>query len=446
MKKILIANRGEIALRINRACKELGISTVAVFSEADRDSLHVRFADEAVCIGPPESRESYLNIPRIIAVAEVTNADGIHPGYGFLAENAQFAEICESSGFFFIGPPAKVIRKMGDKVYARELMKRVGIPVLEGSEGALEDLESGREICEEIGYPVMLKAAAGGGGKGMRIARNLKEFEIGYRLAQAEAQAAFGDGRLYVEKYIENPRHIEFQILADSNGNVLHLFERECSIQRRHQKLVEESPSCVLSPDLREEMGEMAVRGAKEAGYVGAGTIEFLLDSERKFYFMEMNARIQVEHPVTEWVTGVDLIKAQIMIASGEKLPFKQNQLDLKGHAMEFRINAEDPHRDFTPSPGKVTSLHIPGGLGLRVDTHLYTGYIIPPFYDSLIAKVIAHGKDRMETLNRLERAVEEFICEGVKTTIPFFKRLLQDESFRRGEIHTGFIDGWKGE
>jgi acetyl-CoA carboxylase biotin carboxylase subunit len=443
VKKILIANRGEIALRIVRACKELGIQTVAVFSEADRDSLHVRFADEAICIGPSDSRKSYLNIPRIIAAAEVANADGIHPGYGFLAENPHFAEVCESSGFVFVGPPAGVIRKVGDKIEARNVMREAGIPILMGSDGSLADIERGRSLCEEIGFPVILKAAGGGGGKGMRIARNDSEFEMEFRLAQAEAQAAFGDGRLYLEKYIEKPRHIEFQLLADSKGSVIHLFERECSIQRRHQKLVEESPAPVLTPELRKEMGDKAVQGARSVGYVGAGTMEFLLDVDKNYYFLEVNARIQVEHPVTEWVTGVDLIQEQIHVAQGEELSIRQKDVRVKGHAMEFRITAEDPDRDFTPNPGKVTSLHLPGGLGIRVDTHLYAGYTISPYYDSMIAKVIAHGKDRTETLHRMDRAMEEFICEGVKTSVPFYRKLLKNENFRRGNIHTHFLDDW---
>jgi acetyl-CoA carboxylase biotin carboxylase subunit len=441
-KKILIANRGEIALRIIRTCKELGIKTVAVYSEADRYSLHVRFADEAVCIGPGPSKESYLNIPRIIAAAEITNAEAIHPGYGFLAENAMFAEICESSGIKFIGPTPDAIEAMGDKALAKETMRKAGVPVIPGSDGVVETLEQAREIANEIGYPIMLKAAAGGGGKGMRMVRNDEELENAWQTARAEAEAAFGNPAVYIEKFIEKPRHIEIQILADEHGNVIHLGERDCSIQRRHQKLIEESPSPIVTPELREAMGQAAVKGAKSVKYRNAGTIEFLVDKDGNFYFMEMNTRIQVEHPVTEMVYGIDIVREQIRIASGEKLGIKQKQIKPNGHAIECRINAEDPFNGFRPSPGKITALHFPGGFGVRVDSHIYQEYVVPPYYDSMIAKLIVHAKNRDEAIARMLRALDEFVIEGIHTTIPFHIKILNSPQFRSGvDYDTKYID-----
>ena len=441
-KKILIANRGEIALRIIRTCKELGIKTVAVYSEADRYSLHVRFADEAVCIGPGPSKDSYLNIPRIIAAAEITNAEAIHPGYGFLAENAMFAEICESSGIKFIGPTPDAIEAMGDKALAKETMRKAGVPVIPGSDGVVETLEEAREIANEIGYPIMLKAAAGGGGKGMRMVNDESELENAWQTARAEAEAAFGNPAVYIEKFIERPRHIEIQILADEYGNVIHLGERDCSIQRRHQKLVEESPSPIVTPGLREAMGQAAVKGAKSVKYRNAGTIEFLVDKNGNFYFMEMNTRIQVEHPVTEMVYGIDIVREEIRIAAGEKLNIKQRQLKPNGHAIECRINAEDSYNGFRPSPGKITGLHFPGGFGIRVDSHIYQDYVVPPYYDSLIAKLIAHGRTRDEAIARMLRALEEFVIEGIHTTIPFHIKLLNSPEFRSGvDYDTKFVD-----
>jgi acetyl-CoA carboxylase biotin carboxylase subunit len=441
-KKILIANRGEIALRIIRTCKEMGIKTVAVYSEADRYSLHVRFADEAVCIGPGPSKESYLNIPRIIAAAEITNAEAIHPGYGFLAENAMFAEICESSGIKFIGPTPDAIEAMGDKALAKETMRKAGVPVIPGSDGVVETLEQAREIANEIGYPIMLKAAAGGGGKGMRMVKNDEELENAWQTARAEAEAAFGNPAVYIEKFIEKPRHIEIQILADEHGNVIHLGERDCSIQRRHQKLIEESPSPIVTPELREAMGQAAVKGAKSVKYRNAGTIEFLVDKDGNFYFMEMNTRIQVEHPVTEMVYGIDIVREQIKIASGEKLGIKQKQIKPNGHAIECRINAEDPFNGFRPSPGKITALHFPGGLGVRVDSHIYQEYVVPPYYDSMIAKLIVHAKNRDEAIARMLRALDEFVIEGIHTTIPFHIKILNSPQFRSGvDYDTKYID-----
>jgi acetyl-CoA carboxylase biotin carboxylase subunit len=441
-KKILIANRGEIALRIIRTCKELGIKTVAVYSEADRYSLHVKFADEAVCIGPGPSKESYLNIPRIIAAAEITNAEAIHPGYGFLAENAMFAEICESSGIKFIGPTPDAIEAMGDKALAKETMRKAGVPVIPGSDGVVETLEQAQEIANEIGYPIMLKAAAGGGGKGMRMVRNDEELENAWQTARAEAEAAFGNPAVYIEKFIEKPRHIEIQILADEHGNVIHLGERDCSIQRRHQKLIEESPSPIVTPELREAMGQAAVKGAKSVKYRNAGTIEFLVDKDGNFYFMEMNTRIQVEHPVTEMVYGIDIVREQIRIASGEKLGIKQKQIKPNGHAIECRINAEDPFNGFRPSPGKITALHFPGGFGVRVDSHIYQEYVVPSYYDSMIAKLIVHAKNRDEAIARMLRALDEFVIEGVHTTIPFHIKILNSPQFRSGvDYDTKYID-----
>ena len=437
--KILIANRGEIALRIIRTCRELGIKTVAVYSEADRYALHVRFADEAVCIGPPSSRESYLNIPRIIAAAEITNADAIHPGYGFLAENASFAEICTSSGLKFIGPQPDSIQAMGDKAYAKETMRKAGVPVIPGSDGVVSDVAKAREIAEEVGYPVMIKAAAGGGGKGMRIVRDSEEFERAFQMARAEAESAFGNPEVYIEKFVEQPRHVEVQILGDQYGNVIHLGERDCTIQRRHQKLIEESPSPIVDEELREQMGLAAVKAAKTVHYEGAGTVEFLVDKQRNFYFMEMNTRIQVEHPVTEQVTGIDLIRAQIEIASGQRIPRKK--IRPHGSAIECRINAEDPYHGFRPSPGRITSFHIPGGFGVRVDTAAYAGYEIPPYYDSLVAKLIVWAETREQAINKMVVALDEFIIEGIHTTIPFHQRVFQDANFRSGQYDTSFIE-----
>ncbi|MEX0907568.1 MAG: acetyl-CoA carboxylase biotin carboxylase subunit [Gemmatimonadota bacterium] len=439
-RKILVANRGEIALRIIRACREMGIRTVAVYSEADRESLHVRFADEEVCIGPPAARDSYLNIPRIIAAAEITGADAIHPGYGFLAENAEFAEICDRSNIVFIGPSAEHIRLMGDKAMARKTMMGVGVPTVPGSAGAVEDAASALEIAAEIGYPVLIKAAAGGGGKGMRVAQDADTFAAQLQMAQNEARAAFGDGSVYMEKYLARPRHIEIQVLGDHLGNIVHLGERECSLQRRHQKLLEESPSVALTPELRERMGEAATRGAKAIGYFSAGTVEFLLDEDGSFYFMEMNTRIQVEHPVTELVTGVDLMKEQIRIAAGEPLSMDGSP-ELRGHCIECRINAEDPARNFAPSPGQITSFHQPGGPGVRVDTHAYAGYVVPPYYDSLIGKLIVHGNTREEALARTRLALESFVIEGVHTTIPFLMELLNDEDVIAGRMDTKLVE-----
>ncbi|MDZ7373372.1 MAG: acetyl-CoA carboxylase biotin carboxylase subunit [candidate division KSB1 bacterium] len=440
IRKVLIANRGEIALRVIRACKELGIQTVAVYSEADAESLPVRFADEAVCIGPGPSHQSYMNIPRLIAAAEVTNADAIHPGYGFLAESARFAEICENCGIIFIGPTPESIAKMGDKAEAKKTMREAGVPVIPGSEGTLRDVKEALAVAEEIGYPVILKAAAGGGGRGMRVVRDPKELPQAFLTASAEAQAAFGQPDLYLERYFERPRHVEVQILGDGLGRVITLGERECSIQRKHQKLVEEAPSPAVTPELRARMEEAARKGAEAVRYRSAGTIEFLLDQEGNFYFMEMNTRIQVEHPVTEMVTGLDLIKEQILIAGGGGLDHVKWDHVIRGHAIECRINAEDPERGFRPSPGRIESLHLPGGPGIRIDSHIYAQYVIPPFYDSLIAKIIAYGRDRDEAVRRMQRALDEFIIEGVKTTIPLHQRILASPDFQAGRLDTGFL------
>ncbi|MCS7082158.1 MAG: acetyl-CoA carboxylase biotin carboxylase subunit [Bacteroidetes bacterium] len=440
-RKILIANRGEIALRIIRTCKEMGIRTVAVYSTADRDSLHVKFADEAVCIGPGPSKESYLKIPRLIAAAEVTNADAIHPGYGFLAENAQFAAICAEHGIKFIGPSPEAIRRMGDKAEAKRTMRSAGVPTIPGSEGTIEDPLDAFRIAQEIGFPVIIKAAAGGGGRGMRVVWEREDFIPQFNLARAEAEAAFGDPSVYLEKYLESPRHIEVQVLGDQYGTVIHLGERDCSIQRRHQKLVEEAPSPIMTPELRARMGEAAVRGAAAVGYEGAGTIEFLVDKDGRFYFMEMNTRIQVEHPVTEEVTDRDIVREQILIAMGERI--SPDIPELRGHAIECRINAEDPFNGFRPSPGRISAFHMPGGHGVRVDTHAYAGYVIPPYYDSMIAKLIVRGKTRQEAIAKMERALEEFIIEGVHTTIPFHRRLMQDTRFRAGDFTTKFLESF---
>ena len=438
-KKILIANRGEIALRVVRACRELGIKTVAVYSTADRDSLHVRFADEAVCIGPPPGRDSYLNIPRILAAAEVTAADAIHPGYGFLSENANFAEICTTSGLTFIGPPASAIASMGDKAFAKETMRKAGVPVIPGSDGVVTDLKNAKSIAAEVGYPVIIKATAGGGGRGMRIVRKPSEFEKAFRTASHEAETAFGNAAVYIEKFVEEPRHVEIQIMGDTFGTVVHYGERDCSIQRRHQKLLEESPSPALTPEMRQAMGDASVQGARSVGYVGAGTIEFLVDKYHNYFFMEMNTRIQVEHPVTEEVYGIDLVKEQIQVLAGKRL--KKLVLKPQFHAIECRINAEDPQYDFRPSPGKIQTLHFPSGFGVRVDTHAYDGYVIPPYYDSLIAKIIVKSATRQEAIRKMRGALDEFVIEGPKTTIPFHKKLMADETFQSGQFDTKFIE-----
>lgn len=437
--KILIANRGEIALRVIRSCKEMGIKTVAVYSEADRDSLHVTFADEAVCIGPPFGRDSYLKIPSIISAAQVTGADAIHPGYGFLAENANFSEICHESNIKFIGPSPEMITAMGDKAFAKDTMQKNHVPVIPGSDGVVENVEQAIEIAKEIGFPVIIKASAGGGGKGMRIVWEESEFQKAFQTARTEAEAAFANGAVYIEKFIENPRHIEIQIMGDQHGNVYHYGERDCSIQRRHQKLIEESPSPAVDEELRIKMGEAAVRGAHSVNYEGAGTIEFLLDKHKNFYFMEMNTRIQVEHPVTELVYDIDLVRQQILVAAGEKIEDRPKKPH--GHAIEFRINAEDPENNFRPSPGKITSLHFPGGFGIRLDSHIYQSYTIPPYYDSLIAKLIVWGTDRERAIMRGKRALSEFIIEGIKTTIPFHLKVLEDPRFMSGNFDTSFLE-----
>ncbi len=439
-KKILIANRGEIALRIIRACKEMGIKTVAVHSTADANSLHVRFADESVCIGPPKSADSYLNVPSIISAAEITDAEAIHPGYGFLAENSSFAEVCNSTGIRFIGPSPESIKLMGDKARARETAQKAGVPVLPGSNGVVTEENSAIEIARELGFPVIVKAAAGGGGKGMRVVMDETDFANAFVMAQTEALAAFSNADVYIEKYILQPRHIEIQIMADEKGNTVYLGERECSIQRRHQKLIEEAPSVIVDEGLRKQMGEMAVAIAKTVKYRNAGTIEFLMDEDRKFYFMEMNTRIQVEHPVTEMVTGIDLVKEQIRVAAGLPLSFTQDDIKIKGHSIECRINAECPEK-FTPSPGTITAFNPPGGLGVRVDTAAYTQYVIPPYYDSMIAKLIVHAETRDDAIMRMQRALDEFIIEGVKTTIPMHKKILDDPDFQQGDISTKFME-----
>ena len=440
-KKILIANRGEIALRIIRTCKEMGIKTVAVYSTADKDSLHVKFADEAVCIGKPQSADSYLNVPHIMAAAEITNADAIHPGYGFLAENAKFAQICTDHNVKFIGPTPDMINKMGDKVTAKETMIAAGVPVVPGVDGLLQSVDHAKESAKIVGYPVMLKATAGGGGKGMRIVMKEDELEKAYDSAKQEAAAAFKNDGLYMEKFVEEPRHIEIQVAGDQYGNVCHLSERDCSIQRRHQKLVEESPSPFMTDELREAMGNAAIKAAQSINYEGVGTIEFLVDKHRNFYFMEMNTRIQVEHCVTEEVINYDLIKEQIKIAAGEKIVGTAYYPQM--HAIECRINAEDPYNDFRPSPGKITVLHTPGGHGVRVDSHVYAGYVIPPYYDSMISKLIAVAQTREEAINTMHRALSEYVIEGIKTTIPFHLQLMKDERFISGNFTTKFLEGF---
>ncbi len=441
-KKILIANRGEIALRIIRTCKEMGIKTVAVYSTADKESLHVRFADEAVCIGKPSSADSYLNVPSIMAAVEITNADAIHPGYGFLAENAKFAQICTDHGIKFIGPTPEMINSMGDKITAKETMIKAGVPVVPGAEGLLRDVEHAKQSANEIGYPIILKATAGGGGKGMRVVWEEKDIEKSFDNAKAEAAASFKNDGIYMEKFVEEPRHIEIQIAGDQFGNVCHLSERDCSIQRRHQKLIEESPSPFMTTELREKMGEAAIKAASSINYESVGTVEFLVDKHRNFYFMEMNTRIQVEHCVTEEVINYDLIKEQIKIAAGEKISGRNYFPQM--HAIECRINAEDPYNDFRPSPGRITVLHQPGGHGVRVDSHAYAGYVIPSYYDSMIGKLIAVAQTRSEAINTMSRALSEYIIEGVKTTIPFHQQLMQNENFRSGNFTTKFLEGFK--
>ncbi len=440
-KKILIANRGEIALRVICACKELGIRTVAIYSEADRNSLHVRFADEAICIGPPRASESYLNIPAVISAAEITNVDAIHPGYGLLSENANFAEVCETSHIKFIGPPPDITRMMGEKEKARQTMKKSGVPILPGSEGVINSVDEALEWSSSVGFPVIVKASAGGGGRGMRVIRNERELPGLFHAAQSEAAAAFGNGDLYMEKFIERPRHIEFQILADAYGNLVSLGERECSIQRRHQKLLEESPSMQVTPQMRKWVGESLCATLTKIGYINAGTVEFLMDEQGKLHFIEMNTRIQVEHPVTEMVTGIDLVKSQILIAAGERLDdVLQGDIEHRGHAIECRINAEHPET-FTPSAGKITAFHTPGGTGVRVDTAAYAEGVIPPYYDSLIAKLVAHGKDREAAMSRMARALEMFIVQGIHTTIPLHRLIMNDPEFRAGKFDTKYME-----
>ncbi|RME22131.1 MAG: acetyl-CoA carboxylase biotin carboxylase subunit [Candidatus Zixiibacteriota bacterium] len=439
--KVLIANRGEVALRIIRACRELGLKTVAVYSEADRDAAHVTFSDETICIGPGPAKQSYLDFNRIIAAAEVSNAGAIHPGYGFLAENADFAEVCESCGLTFIGPTPQQIREMGDKARAKELMKQAGVPVIPGSDGVVGSFEEAAEIADEIGYPVILKAVAGGGGKGMRICRDKAELERGFHIASAEAGGAFGNPDLYLEKVIVNPHHVEIQLLGDAHGNVVHFGERDCSIQRRHQKLIEETPSPIVDDSLRQRMGAAAINGARQVAYRGAGTIEFLVDAQGNFYFMEMNTRIQVEHPITEEAFEVDLVKEQIRVALGEKLAYRQEEIKPRWAAIECRINAEDVAHDFRPTPGRIESIHIPGGLGVRVDKAVYAGYTIPPFYDSMIAKLIVRARTRDEAVVRMRRALDEFIIEGVPTTIPFHREIFNHPDFIAGNYDTSFLE-----
>ncbi len=445
MEKILIANRGEISLRVIRAAKDLGLKTVAIFSEVDKDSLHVRFADESVCIGKASPEESYLNIPRIIAAAEITGSDAIHPGYGFLAENPSFAEACEDNNIIFVGPTSETIKAMGDKAEARKIMKKANVPVIPGSESVLTDIEEAIKTAERIKYPVIIKAAAGGGGRGMRIARNELELKTGFIMAKSEAQAAFGDSRLYLEKYLPDPRHIEIQILADSYGNIIHLGERECSIQRRHQKLLEEAPSSAVNETLRKKMGKAAIDGAKNLNYKSAGTVEFLLSENGGYYFMEMNTRIQVEHTITEEITGIDIVSEQIRIANGEPISITdQKKININGHAIEVRINAEDHTRGFIPKPGNINALHFPGGPGIRIDSHIYQGYNVPSNYDSLLLKLISYGKSREQSRKRLIRALDEFVIRGVPTTIPLYKELLTHPDFIKGNINTNFINNFE--
>ena len=441
VKKILIANRGEIALRIIRACRELGIETVAVYSKADELSLHTRFADEAICIGPNESSKSYLNIPSILAAAELTDSDAIHPGYGFLAESSKFASICKENNIKFIGSDAEIINMMGNKSFAKDTMKKVGVPVIPGSDGNVNTYEEAKFLCTSIGYPVIIKAVSGGGGKGMRLVNDESQLEKSFNMAKIEAEAAFSDSNVYIEKYLDKPRHIEIQILCDNFGNIIPLGERECSLQRRHQKILEESPSCIMTDSLRDKLYNSSIKACKAVNYVGAGTIEYLVDSEFNYYFMEMNTRIQVEHPVTELVLGIDLIKNQILSHNDIPLPDFMHNIKLRGHAIECRINAEDPYNSFMPSPGEITTFHMPGGNGIRVDTHIYSGYKVPPYYDSMIAKLIVSAPTRQEAISRMLGALNECVIEGIKTTIPFLKEILSNPDFIKGSIHTSFID-----
>ncbi len=440
-QKLLIANRGEIAVRIIRACREMGIKTVAVYSQADADALHTQLADESICIGKAEAKDSYLNMERILSATIASGADAIHPGFGFLSENSKFAALCEKCNIAFIGPSARTIEETGNKSEARNAMVRAGVPVIPGTKEPIFTAEAGRKFADEIGYPVMIKAALGGGGKGMRVVQNSTDFEKNFQNAQREAENGFGDNSMYIEKYIEHPKHIEFQILADNEGNTIHLGERDCSVQRRHQKMIEESPCIALDEDLREQMGAMAVRAAKAVGYRNAGTVEFLLDSHRQFYFMEINTRIQVEHGVTELVTGIDLVKEQIRIAAGEKLGLRQSDIHLTGHAMEVRINAENPEKNFAPCPGTIQELHIPGGNGVRIDTAVYPGYIIPPYYDSMIMKVMVYDKDRESALKKMRSTLGEVIIEGVTTNLDFQYEILKNKEFESGAVHTDFIE-----
>lgn len=441
MNKILIANRGEIAVRIIRACKEMNIKTVAVYSEADKDSLHTRLADEAICIGPANSKQSYLNVKNIIEAANITGADSIHPGFGFLSENSNFAKICEESHIKFIGPKSEVIDLLGNKSNAKELMKKEGVPVIPGSNGSIGSIKEAISVCEKIGYPVLLKASAGGGGKGIRIVNSVNELETNYNIVKQEAKNAFNDDAIYIEKFIKNPRHIEIQILADEHGNVVHLGERDCSIQRNHQKIIEETPSTIVDDKLRSKMGSVAIKAAKVAGYTSCGTIEFLVDSDKNFYFMEMNTRIQVEHPITEMRTGIDIVKEQIRIAAGEKLKFKQKEVEFRGHSIECRINAENPRKNFMPCPGKINEVNLPGGNGIRVDTAIYNGYTIPPYYDSMIAKIITHGATRNEAISKMKRALEELVVDGIETNRDFLFDIIRTPNFIRGNFDTSFIE-----
>ncbi len=441
INKILIANRGEIALRIIRACRELGIKTVAVYSKADELSLHTKFADEAICIGPNESAKSYLNIPSILAAVELTDADAIHPGYGFLSESAKFASICQDNNIKFIGSSAETINLMGNKSLAKDTMKKIGVPIIPGSDGNVATYDEAKFLCESMGYPVIIKAASGGGGKGMRLVKEDSELSNAFEMAKIEAEAAFSDGNVYIEKYLKNPRHIEIQVICDSFGNIIPLGERECSLQRRHQKILEESPSCIMNDSLRKKLYDSSIKACEAVNYVGAGTIEYLVDDDFNYYFMEMNTRIQVEHPVTEMVLGIDLIKNQLLSHSQIPLPDWMKDIKLRGHAIECRINAEDPSKSFMPSPGLITSFHMPGGNGVRVDTHVYSGYFVPQFYDSMIAKLIVHASTREEAISRMQGALDECVVEGVKTTIPFLKDILSNPQFIKGEIHTSFID-----
>ena len=441
MNKILIANRGEIAVRIIRACKEMNIKTVAVYSEADKESLHTKLADEAVCIGPASSQKSYLNIKNIIGAANITGADSIHPGFGFLSENAQFAAICKESNIKFIGPSSEVIDMLGNKSNAKDMMKKAGVPVIPGSDGSVSGIKAAKDVCEKIGYPVILKAANGGGGKGIRIVEREQDLEQAYNIVKQEAKISFNDDEIYIEKFIKNPRHVEIQILADEHGNVIHLGERDCSIQRRHQKMIEETPSTAIDEKLRNKMGDAAVRAAKVAGYTSCGTVEFLVDSDRNFYFMEMNTRIQVEHPITEERTGIDIVKEQIKIAGGETLKVRQREVKFRGHSIECRINAENPSKNFMPCPGKITGLYLPGGNGIRIDTSIYEGYTIPPFYDSMIAKIIVYGNTRNEAIAKMKRALEELVIEGVETNRDSLFEIIKNPDFIRGNFDTSFIE-----